>query len=55
MGAWASRTGEHDQDGQIRQDRVDVDAVNAHAATAGRGYSLSSRRYLVLYVDGFRV
>jgi site-specific recombinase XerD len=34
-------------DGQICWDRVDVGAVNAYVAAAGRGYSLSSRRHLV--------
>jgi site-specific recombinase XerD len=34
-------------DGQICWGRVDVRAVNAYVAAAGRGYSLSSRRHLV--------
>ena len=34
-------------DGQIHWDQVDVRAVNEYVATAGRGYSLSSRRHLV--------
>jgi site-specific recombinase XerD len=34
-------------DGQICWNQVDVSAVNAYVAAAGRGYSLSSRRHLV--------
>jgi site-specific recombinase XerD len=34
-------------DGQICWNQVDVSAVNAYVAAAGRGYSLSSRQHLV--------
>ncbi len=37
-------------DDQICWDRVDVGAVNTYIATAGRGYSLSSRRHLVVAI-----